>query len=128
MEQHGVGEDSVEATGRQFKLEEILLQDLATAVLASHLCKALGAVETNGDMAHAGERLEITTRPTTEIQHGKWRATLDMPQQCIDVLANIVIAGALTKAFCRAVVMVERGSGDGIESVGSKFHGGGMQD
>ncbi len=50
MEQHGIG---------KIQLKEVLLQHLATAVLAGHLREALGAVEADGSVAQLGESLEV---------------------------------------------------------------------
>ena len=46
-----------------------------------------------------------------------------MPQQRVDVLAHIVIAGAFTEVLGHAVVVVEGGGGDLVEVVGGEFHG-----
>ena len=47
--------------------------------------------------------------------------TLNMPQQRIDVLADIVIASAFTKVFGHRVVVAEGGGGDLVEIVGVCF-------
>ncbi|MNL76804.1 hypothetical protein D3C87_2028280 [compost metagenome] len=46
-----------------------------------------------------------------------------MPQQGIDVLADIVIAGALAKPFGHRIVMAQGGGSNLLEVGGSLFHG-----
>ena len=74
-------------------------------------------------MAHAGERLQIPPRPTAEIENVERRLALNMPQQGIDVLADIMIASPLAKTFGHRVVMVQGGGGDLLEVVGGLLHG-----
>ena len=124
MEQHRVGKHPVEAFGRQVQLEKVLQQHFTATVLAGHLRKPFGAIEPDGNMAHACKRLQITPRPAAEIQHGKRRCALDMAQQRVDVLAHIVIAGAFTEVLGHLVVVAEGDGSDLVEVVGLEGHGG----
>ncbi|MNF79036.1 hypothetical protein D3C84_612390 [compost metagenome] len=123
VEQHCIGKNPVETFSRQIEFQKVLLPDLATAVLAGHLRELLRTIEADSGMTHARERLQITPRPTAKIKNVERRLTLNMPQQGIDVLADIVIAGALAKPFGHRVVMAQGGGGDLLEVGGSLFHG-----
>ncbi|MNR36170.1 hypothetical protein D3C85_1540660 [compost metagenome] len=74
-------------------------------------------------MTHARERLQITPGPTAKVKNVERRLALNMPQQGIDVLADIVIAGAFAKTFGHRVVVAQGGGGDLLEVGGSLFHG-----
>ncbi|MNZ51874.1 hypothetical protein D3C78_697040 [compost metagenome] len=122
MKQHRVGKNPVETLGRQIKLQEVLLPHLATAVLTGHLCEFFRTVEADRLVAHTGERLQITTRPAAKVENVERRLALNVPQQGIDVLADIVIARALAKVFGDRIVMAEGRGGDLFEVVGRLFH------
>ncbi|MNP36005.1 hypothetical protein D3C76_1293620 [compost metagenome] len=122
MKQHRIGKDPVETLGRQIKLQEVLLPHLATAVLTGHLCEFFRTVEADRLVAHTGERLQITTRSAAKIENVERRLALNVPQQGIDVLADVVIAGAFTEVFGHCVVMAQGGGGDLFEVVGRLFH------
>ncbi|RML40083.1 hypothetical protein ALQ97_200132 [Pseudomonas savastanoi pv. glycinea] len=123
MKQHGVGEDPVEAFAWQVQLQEILLPHFAAAVLACHSGEFLRAVEAHRNVPHAGKCLQIPPRAAAEIENVKGGRALDMPQQRVDVLADVVIASAFAKALGDRVVMAQGRGGNGVEVVGGVFHG-----
>src|SRR5690606_20796154 len=51
---------------------------------------------------------EVTPRAAVEIEDREWRLALDMAQQFGDVLADVVVAGALPERFGALVVVGER--------------------
>src|SRR5687767_10109913 len=51
---------------------------------------------------------QVATGPTTEIQDVERRCRFDVPQQGVDVLAYIVILGALPERMCVLVVVGDR--------------------
>ncbi|MNE88205.1 hypothetical protein D3C80_1854860 [compost metagenome] len=79
VKQHGIGENAVEAFGRQVEFEKVLLPDLTAAVIARHLGKPFTAVEANGNVPHGGEGFQVTARPTAKIEQGERCRTLNMP-------------------------------------------------
>ncbi|MNI75284.1 hypothetical protein D3C73_1314220 [compost metagenome] len=74
-------------------------------------------------MAHSCKRLQVATGTAAKIENVERRLALDMPQQRIDVLADIVIAGAFAETFGHRVVMAQGGGRDLFEVVGGLFHG-----
>ncbi len=66
---------------------------------------------------------QVTARATAKVENAERRLTLKMPQQGIDVLADIVIASAFTEVFGHRIVMAQSGGGDLLQVVGSLFHG-----
>ena len=123
VEQRGVGEDAVEVFCRQFKLEKVLMPYFTATVLAGHLGEAFSAVEPDRYMPQAGEGLQIAPRAAAKIQKGKWRAALDMPQQCVDVLAHVVVASPFAKAFGTLLIMLQRGGSNLFEGFCIEGHG-----
>ena len=123
MEQHRIGENPVKALGRQIQLQKILLPDLTTAVFARHLRELLRAIKPDSGVAHAREGLQITPRPTAKVENVERRLALNMPQQRINVLADIMIASPFAKTFRHRVVMAQGGGGDLLEVGGGLFHG-----
>ncbi|MCY1444148.1 hypothetical protein D9M71_606010 [compost metagenome] len=122
MEQAGVGEDAVEALGGQVEGEEILMPDFATGVGAGHGDEVLGAVQANGLVAQAGERPQVAPRATAEVEDAEGSIATDVPQQGLDVLADVVVAGAFAEAFGSAVVVVQGGGSDAGEVFGAQGH------
>src|SRR5207249_11375765 len=67
VEQRRVGEHPVEARRRQLQPEEVLLPDLAAALLSRHRREARRAFQADHDVAERGERLEIAPGPAAEL-------------------------------------------------------------
>src|SRR3990167_4616627 len=105
MKQRGVGEHPVEAFRRQIEGEKVLLPGFAATVGAGHFDKARAAVQTDSAVAHSAESAQIAPRPAAEIENLVGRRGLDMREQGGDILADIVIAGALTKVFGAVLIM-----------------------
>jgi len=108
MEERCVGEDAVESSFRQVQREEILAPNLATTVRTGHRNEMLCAVQADGDMAEIAQRLEVPARSAAEIENGKGRFAREMAQKRVDVLTDVMPAGALPKLFGLSVVMVKR--------------------
>ena len=66
-------------------------------------------------MAKFAEGLEVPAGPAAEIQDRERRLALDGCEQCLDVLADIVIACALPERFRVLVIMFEGGARDVLE-------------
>ncbi|MCY1540807.1 hypothetical protein D9M68_764660 [compost metagenome] len=127
MEQAGVGEDAVEACIRQVEGQEVLLPDFTAAAFAGHLDEARAAVQADGGVAQGLEGAQVAARAAAEIEDLVRRLALDMPQQCGDVLADIVIAGAFAKVFGAVLVMGQGQGADLREVVGAEHHAGGLE-
>src|SRR3954470_16391860 len=69
-------------------------------------------------MAAIDKRFQIAPRPAAEVENRKWEIALDMPQQRLDVLADVVIARAPPEAFGGSVVMIQGPPGGRVEVVG----------
>ena len=124
MKQHGIGKNPVKAFTGQIQLQKVLLPDLTATVCTGHLRELLRAVQAHSRVAHAGKRLQIAPRATAEIENVERRATLDMPQQSVDILADIMIASTFAKPLGHRVVMAQGGGGDFFQVVGGLLHGG----
>src|SRR5215210_688457 len=61
---------------------------------------------------------QIAPRAAAEVENRKWEIALDMPQQRLEVLADVVIARALPEALGGPVVMAQGTPGDPIEVPG----------
>jgi len=72
---------------------------LATAGLTRHLHKGLGTIKSYGVMTQRAKRAQIAPRPAAQIKDLPGRRRLNVPQQRLDVLADIVILRALAKAL-----------------------------
>ena len=112
MEQHGVGEDAVEAIGRQVEGEQVLLPDLAAAVRACHGRELRLAVEADRVVAEVGEGLQVAARATAEVEDRERRRAFDVAQQRRDVLADVVPARALPVVAGALAVVRERRRGN----------------
>src|SRR5512135_179420 len=108
MEEGRIGEHTVEVVRRQVELEEVLLPHLATAVGTRHFGKAFGAIQTDGDVAERGAGLEVTPRPTSEVEDGERRLRFDRLQQRREVLADVVIARPFPEFLGPLIVVLQR--------------------
>src|SRR5690606_1238482 len=117
MEERCVGEDAVEAPGRQLEPQEILLEDFAAAVLARHPGEARRAVEADRDVSERLECGQVAPRSTAEVEDGEGRLALDMAQELGDVLADVMLASALPERVGALLVVAER---DGTGGMGSR--------
>ena len=98
------------------------MQHRAAAVCPCHLGKTQRAFESGGAVAEINEGFKITPRPATKIENRKRRRALDVLQQRVDVLAHIVVAGALPKIVSALVVVFERAFGNVVEVLRGEFH------
>ncbi len=95
MEEHSIREDAVKSPRGQIETQQILLPDFATAVCARHGHEAGCTVETNRLMAPRAKRGQIPPRPTAEIEESKRRRSAHVTEKRLDVLAHVVVFGAL---------------------------------
>ena len=116
VEQRGVGEDAVEVRHREIEREKVLVQHLAAGVLSRHGDEAGGTVEANGLVAQVAEHAEVTTGAAAEVQDPE-RGGLEVGEEGVDVLADVVVAGALAECVRRGVIVGERGLRDRPEVV-----------
>ena len=107
MEERRVGEYAIKSVSGQVKLQEILLPHFAAAGDRCHVHKLLRAVQPNGVMPVHHQRTQISPWSTTEIKYPTRRWHRDMTQQCINVLAHVVMPCALTKTRCTLLVVLQ---------------------
>src|SRR4051812_49823023 len=108
MKQRCVGEHTIEMTIRQIELKKILLPYLAAAVDTRHCDDVRCALQTHGKVAEFGKYLEVAPGPAAEIEYRERQVAFDALQQRRDILADVVIAGALPELFGTAIVMLQR--------------------
>src|ERR1700733_9855121 len=108
VKQRRVREHSVEVSGRQIQLEEVLVPHLAARVRACHLDEALAAIETDSLMGSCEEGLQVATRAASEVQDPeRWRAG-NRRKQGVDILGDVVILGPVPKAARVRLVVPQR--------------------
>src|SRR5450631_3342666 len=122
MKQRGVGKHAVEIFFRQLKLEEILLPYFAAAMGACHRCKMHGAFQTDGDVTLFRKHLEIAPWSAAKVEYRKWRLSVDILQQRLNVLADVVIARAFPEFFGTLIVVLKRAMGECFQVLGLQFH------
>jgi hypothetical protein len=71
------------------------------------------AFQTDGLMPHIGEGLQIPPWTATEIQDIERGRSGDVPQQGLDVLADIMILGSVPEIFGIPVIVTQCTGGDG---------------
>src|SRR5258706_12026355 len=109
---------------RQSQFEEVLLPHFAPAVGPRHVDEAGGTFQADCGVTEFGKRLQVTSRPATEIEDRERWLALDVFKQRGDILGNVVIAGALPECLGPLVVMGERQIGDLFQVSGAQFHAG----
>jgi hypothetical protein len=77
-------------------------------------------------VAEGAEGAQVATRAAAEIEDPVGRLGLNMAEQGGDVLADIVVAGALTEALGTLLVMLQGEGADPGEFVGAERHGRGL--
>ena len=97
MKEHRVGEDAVEVRRGQVERKEILLQTSHPEFARAISAKVAGTVQTDRRMAHGLERLQVAPRPAAEVEDRKGRRAVDVPQQRLDVVADVVVARAFAE-------------------------------
>src|SRR5450631_647411 len=122
MKQRGVGEHAVEIFFRQLELEEILLPYFAAAMGACHRCKMHGAFQTDSDVTLFRKHLEVAPWSAAKVEYRKWRLGMDMLQQCLNVLADVVIARAFPEFFGTLIVVLKRTMGEFFQVLRMQFH------
>src|ERR1700720_171907 len=122
MKQRGVGEHAIEIFFRQIELEEILLPYFAAAMGARHCRKMRGAFQTDCDVTLFGKRLEVASWSAAKIEDRERRLALDMPQQRVNVLADVVIARAFPEFFGTLIVVLQREAGGFFQVLRMQFH------
>src|ERR1700720_2083756 len=122
MKQRGVGEHAIEIFFRQIELEEILLPYCAAAMGARHCRKMRGAFQTDCDVTLFGKYLEVAPWSAAKIEYRERRLTHDMPQQRLNVLADVVIARAFPELFGMLIIVLQREVGDFLQVLRIQFH------
>ncbi len=116
VKQGGIGEDAVEVGIGQIEPQEILVPDFASTLLACHGNEFSGTVDADGAVAPGGEGGQIPTWAAAQIEDVKGRAAGriggDVTQQCVDVLADIMVAGSGTKGLGVGLIVGEGAGGD----------------
>ena len=87
---------------------EILVPDLAAGVLPGDPHELGGAIEADGFMAQIAETAQIAAGAAADIENAVRRRPLDGAQQGSDVLADVVIGGAVPVAH-RVEFIVRQG-------------------
>src|SRR5690606_13308255 len=90
MKERRVGVNAVEESLRKIEAQEVLQPDLAAAERARHLDERRASIEAHGLMSSLPKRLEIASRPASEIENP--RARLEAAEQGFDVLGNVMVA------------------------------------
>jgi hypothetical protein len=80
-----------------------------------------GAFQTNRDVTFFGKHLEVAPRSAAKIEYGERRLTLNMVQQGLNILGDVVIAGAYPEFFGKLIVVLKREMGDFFRSCGCSF-------
>ena len=122
VEQRCVGEHAVEAIGRQFETQKILLPYFAPAVRARHRNKFRRSFDADRDVSQRLQCLQIAAGPAAEIEQHERRHGADRLEQRGDVLADIVVARSVAKREGVATVVTERARDDRVEIVLTQPH------
>src|SRR4029453_6972111 len=85
---------------------------LAAAVLARHGGEPRGPLEADRLLAQHAKGLQGIARAAAEIQYAERWGTTNVPQERLDVLLHVVVAGALPELGGALVVVLERLPGD----------------
>ena len=112
MEQRGVGENAVETARGKIEMQEVLLPDFATAVLACHGGETWRTLEPDRVMTSIAEGLQIAAGAAAHVQDEKRRRAFDVVEQRRDVLRDVVISRAFPELLGTLVVVSERRAGD----------------
>ncbi len=124
VEQHCVGEDAVERGRRQREPEQVLRQHLAAARRARHGGELGQALEADRRVPQRLERAQVAPRAAAQVEYAKWRRAFDVPEQLGDVLADVVVPGALAELRRAPRVVGERAGADARERLGGQRHAG----
>src|SRR6185436_4808080 len=124
MKQRGIGKYAVEARIRKVELKKILLPHLASRFRPRHFGEAPRALQPNRVMPETGKRFQVASRPAAEIEDRKGWHRFDAIQQCRNVLADVVIAGAVAKCFGALVVVLQCERGYFSEVLRFSLHSG----
>jgi hypothetical protein len=122
MKQRGIGEHAVEIFFRQLELEKILLSYFAAAVGACHRCKMHRAFQTDGDVTLFRKHFEVAPWSAAKVKYRKWRLSVDILQQRLNVLADVVIARAFPEFFGTLIVVLKRAMGECFQVLWIQFH------
>lgn len=122
VEQGRIGENAVEMRVGQIQAEEILLPHLACTVAACHLRQRRRPFKTDGVVSALHESLQVATGTAAEIQNRAGWRTLDMAQQRVDVLLDVMVAGALPEGFGARMVVPERALDELPQGFRFEFH------
>jgi hypothetical protein len=63
-------------------------------------------------MTESGKRLQVSSRPASQVEDRERRGALDVPQQRVDVLADVVVARAFPEILRALVVVLQPQVGD----------------
>jgi hypothetical protein len=93
-------------------MQEVLLPDFATAVLACHGGEAWRTLEPDRVVTSIAEGLQIAAGAAAQVEDEKRRIALDAIEQRGDILRGVVIARAFPELLGALVVVSERRTGD----------------
>src|ERR1700737_1012699 len=80
------------------------------------------AFQTDCDVTLFGKHLEVASWSAAKIEYRERRLTLDMPQQRLNVLADVVIARAFPEFFGTLIVVLQREAGDFLQVLRMQLH------
>lgn len=99
------------------------MPNFASAMSARHGGEMFGALKTDCLMPALGENFEIASGPAAEIENFKRMHRFDGAQQSVDVLADIVIAGAPPEFLGMLIIMTQRDGDRLFQILRIEFHG-----
>ena len=84
------------------------MPDLAAGVGPRHLHEPRRAVQADRDMTALREGLQVAPRSAAQVEQRERRGAMQMAQQRVDVLADVVVAGAVAERLGAGVVVRQR--------------------
>ena len=91
------------------------MEDLAARMRARHGNELLRSIKPHGFVPQGSKVTEIAPGSATEIEYRERRLTLDMPQQRLNVLADVVIVRAFPEFFGMLIVVLQREAADFLQ-------------
>jgi hypothetical protein len=95
MEKRCIGKNSIESVVRESQIEEILMPDLAVCKVFSHFHKRKAFVDADWTMPKLTQCKEVSPWAATQIENIVRTSAVDIPEQCFNVLANVMVPRAL---------------------------------
>lgn len=105
MKQAGIGKHSVKGLIGKAQVEKVLLPDLCATEFLRLLHKGRATVQTYHLMASSPQRQQVAPRATPKIKNAVRAWACECVQHCLDILLDIVVAGAEPERFRVRFVM-----------------------